>query len=115
MAAKFTAQGNLIDRAFYCERERYHYDFEACTIADGWEQWDTENDASYFGVWIHRADRLVVQFIEGDEVTVSCATDERFSAELTAMAEFYGPPPPSFTTIDNDGTITRHYAERADE
>ena len=34
MAAKFTAQGNLIDRAFYCERERYHYDFEACTIAE---------------------------------------------------------------------------------
>ena len=51
-------------------------------------------------------------FAEGDETRVYCDTAEAYHAELAAMAEFYGPPPRAFRTIDDDGTLTKYYDER---
>lgn len=77
--------------------DRYEYDFKRCNKADGWRQYDTEQDASYFGVWVHPERRVIVTFAEGDETTVECPTQEAFEAEIREMNEFYGSPPPSWT------------------
>lgn len=100
-------------RAFYLGRERYKYDFELCRRADGWCQYDTDQDAWYFGVWYHLDRRVVVTWAEGDETIVVCGTAEAFRAELKEMAEFYGGPPPMAISYDLDGTRTEFYDEEA--
>jgi hypothetical protein len=46
-------RGNTVTNNFFLERDRYHYDFAVCTTDKGWAQYDTEQDAWYFGVWVH--------------------------------------------------------------
>ena len=93
--------------------DRYRYDFELCKAADGWRQYDTNQDAWYFGVWVHESRREIVTFAEGDESRTTCPTVETFRAELAAMAEFYGAPPPAFVVLDGEaGTRTEVYDAR---
>ena len=106
-------QDNTVtDRFVGPHRERYHCDFTQCTVDKGWRQYDTSQDASYFGVWVHEGDRRIVTFAEGDETTTECPSPESFKAELASMAAFYGEPPPAFIAIDNDGTRTDYYDTR---
>ena len=105
-------RGNIIERDFHSMRERYKYDFELCPADDGWIQYDTDQDAWYFGVWVNRERREIVTFAEGDETRVKCLSEESYRAELSDMAEFYGPPPPAFRSIDADGSVTEYYDTR---
>ena len=106
-------RGNPVTMLRHIEgRNRYHYDFEACTPADGWKQYDTDQDAHYFGVWIHLERREILTYAEGDEIRTTCPTPETFRAELDHMAQFYGPPPPYAVAIDHDGTVTHYVQER---
>ena len=106
-------RGNTItDRFVGPFRERYAYDLKICPASDGWRQYDTEQDAPYFGVWVHEGRREIVTFAEGDESRVTCPNVESFRAELAAMADFYGPPPPAFIVIGEDGTRTDVYDPR---
>jgi len=105
-------RGNTIERAFYCNRERYHYDFKACRRKDGWKQYDTEQDAWYFGVWVHLEKRVIVTFAEGDETRVTCPDDLSLKAELMSMESFYGEPPPAAIGVDADGTVTQYFDPR---
>lgn len=89
--------------------DRYQYDFKHCKSADGWKQYDTQQDASYFGVWVHPETRVIVTFAEGDETTVTCPTQEAFEAEIREMNEFYGSPPPACVAIGMDGSVTEYY------
>ena len=98
-------------RAF-CGGERYYWDFGPCGPGTTWKQYDTDQDAWYFGVWVEPERRLVLTYAEGDLSLVECGTAESFKAELANMAEFYGDPPPAFTVIDQDGTVTQHYDTR---
>ena len=102
-------RGNSIERSFN-PSDRYKYDFGKCRE---WTQYDTDQDAWYFGVWVNQRTREILTYAEGDETLVKCPTAESFIAELASMAEFYGPPPPAFTTINfTDNTITKHYDKR---
>ncbi len=93
--------------------ERYAFDFDMCSSSHGWEQYDTSQDAPYFGTWAHERWRLVVTFCEGDLSLVSCPTGDAYRRELASMAETYGDAPHYATAIDMDeGTVTRLYAER---
>jgi hypothetical protein len=93
--------------------ERYEFDFERCAPKKGWKQYDTSQDAWYFGVWVHKERRLILTYAEGDISIVKCPTEESYHAELKNMADFYGPPPPAFTTIDYpSGHVTKFYDER---
>jgi len=106
-------RGNTVaDRFVGPNRDRYAYDLEICPASEGWRQYDTDQDAPYFGVWVHETRREIVTFAEGDEARISCATAESFRAELAAMAAFYGPPPPAFVVLDGDGTRTNVYVPR---
>jgi len=105
--------GNVITRRFFLDRTRYYYDFGECSSANGWQQYDTAQDAWYFGVWVHVEERKVLTWAEGDETLVECPSLESFRAQLDSMAEFYGDPPPAFTVIDFETeTITEVYDTR---
>jgi hypothetical protein len=87
---------------FHPECDRYKFDGDCCS---DWEQYDTKEDAWYFGVWVRRSTRETVTYAEGDITHVTAPTDEAFAAELASMAEFYGEPPPAFRVITGDGQL----------
>lgn len=72
------------------EATRYAYDLIHCATDRGWCQYDTPQDASYFGCWVHHEERLIVTFAEGDVILVDCPTPNQFQQELADMARFYG-------------------------
>ena len=89
--------------------DRYRYDSGQCSPRQGWVQYDTSQDAWYFGIWVHPERREILSYCEGDETLVTCPTQEIFAAELAEMATFYGPPPPAAIGVDADGTTTYYY------
>lgn len=103
--------GNKIVRSFDGQGDRYKFDFEVCKLGNGWAQFDTDQDAWYFGVWVHPGKRMFVTYCEGDVTVVYCSTEITYHAELEYMAKFYGSPPPAFTVI-GDGKVTEYYDER---
>lgn len=104
-------RGNQIKRGFD-HTDRYKFDFGMCSHDKGWVQYDTDQDAWYFGVWVHPEKRLIFTYAEGDTSLVTCPTIESYKAELKSMAEFYGDPPPAFRAISNDGQVTHYYDTR---
>ena len=105
-------RGNKCTSHFVENGERYYYDFEECTPDKGWVQYDTSQDAWYFGVWVNVKDRKVLTYAEGDVTLVECPDDDHLRAELKKMGECYGDPPPAAVGYDNDGTRTEYYDER---
>jgi hypothetical protein len=103
--------GNQVKRSFM-PVDRYYFDFGKCKT---WKQYDTKQDASYFGVWVNEDERRTLTYAEGDITEVYCPTQESFEAELKEMAEFYGEQPPAFISIDADGTQTNFYDTRPGE
>lgn len=90
--------------------DRYEYDCAICPLRDGWKQFDTNEDAWYFGTWYNAALRAIVCFAEGDETVTVCPTPEAFRREMAELAEYWGDPPPAFTTINLEtGAVTEHY------
>ena len=65
--------------------DRYPYDFRVCTIARGWAQIDTGQDASYYGQWINPAKREIFAYCEGDRILTRCKTDAALCAEIARM------------------------------
>ena len=97
-------RGNAVQREYHPFRERYYYDFELCTPEEGWLQYELQQDAPRFGVWVRPGSWEIMVFDEGDELRITCPSAERFDAELTAMAELYGSPSPVFPEGDNRRT-----------
>jgi len=112
MSSRTNERGNIIVDEFTGPfAERYQFDREY--LAAGFKQWDTDQDASYFGVWVHVETRVIVTFAEGDLSTVTCPTDESFKAEIANMRAFYGDVPRAFAILDPDaGTLTNVHVAR---
>ena len=91
--------------------DRYGYDFNLCSAEKGWKQFYTDQDAWYFGVWVHLGKRMIFTYCEGDRILTVCPTIDSFRAELADAEGFYGAPPPAFTII-NDGKITEVFDTR---
>lgn len=89
--------------------ERYFYDFGPL---QSWKQYDTSQDAHYFGVWVNLEQRMTFTYCEGDRILVICPTQESLAAELVDMERFYGDPPPAWIVIDSDGKRTDVYDPR---
>lgn len=102
------SRGNLIFRAEEADshlsiprgESRYHYD---CNLGPDWQQYDTKQDAWYFGVWVDTKGRRVFSYCEGDRTLVECPSKESLSAELTDMEQFYGPQPPALIACTDIG------------
>ena len=56
--------------------------------------------------------REILTYSEGDVIRVTCPDDEHLRAELDAMAESYGPPPPAAVGYDLDGNRIEYYDDR---
>lgn len=114
--SKLPAMGFDIQRAvpgredwFTSDGSRYQIDG---LCGPDWKQYDTAQDAWYFGVWVNIAARQVVTYAEGDLTIGTFATDSALGAELQRMAEFYGAPPPAFIVIDDDSSVTHYFDPR---
>jgi hypothetical protein len=96
--------GCEIHRVFM-DDERYTVDFASDFTAEGWEQYDTDQDAPYFGVWINQKKLLTLTYCEGDWSFVVCPNADAFNAEIQKMNTFYGS---GFIAkvIDTDGSMT---------
>ncbi len=70
--------------------ERYEVDFAPDFSSEGWEQYDTDQDAHYFGVWVNRSRMLTLTYAEGDTSMVVCPDWAHFEAEVRNMGKFYG-------------------------
>ena len=107
---EFNARGAMVVR-WFLDGDRYRYD--AKLHARGWQQWDTDQDAWYFGVWVNASTREVFAYVEGDCIQVQSPDAASFAAELADMERVYGPPPPFAVVLDVDtGTRTECYGER---
>ena len=99
-----------VTRGFDLDGSRYPYDQKLCR--EGWKQFDTTEDAWYFGIWVQVQEFKIVTFAEGDLTEIQCESEDEMRQKLKEMEEFYGSPPPAFRVIDSDGTLTEYYDER---
>ena len=87
-----TEAGCTVRRAWLgTECERYMVDFASDFKAEGWEQFDTRQDASYYGVWVNRRERVILSFSEGDWGLEECETDEQYNAAIGRLCVFHDP------------------------
>ena len=106
-----TGGGKTTNYWFWASGDRYFWDFGPCS-RDGWAQYDTEQDAHYFGVWVNTGTRQVLTYAEGDISLVTCDSVDSLRAQLDRMAEFHGAPPPAFRVINQDGSRIDHFDDR---
>ncbi|GAJ18870.1 unnamed protein product, partial [marine sediment metagenome] len=99
------------ERSFF-STERYRWDFDDKDRAAGWEQYDTSQDAWYFGVWVNKKLLQIRTYAEGDLTLVKCPDAAHFNAEIKSMNEFYEE---GFVakTIDMDAKMTVFRQDRS--
>ena len=101
-------EGNEIREIFH-SAERYLFDFNI--DYSHWIQFDTENDAWYFGVWVSKERLCVLSYVEGDISFVQCPDAEHYDAKMAKLCEFYQPGAHT-VAIDGDGNATHYYQNR---
>lgn len=77
-------RGNLVFDSF-ASINRYFFD----TRLKGFEQFDTEQDAWYFGVWVSAEHLCTVTYCEGDITVVICEDKDHYNAEIQSYIDFY--------------------------
>ena len=82
-------QGNTVHWLFM-PSERYLVDFADDFTAEHWQQYDTDQDAAYFGVWVNPFALRTLTYAEGDWTLVSCLDNQRYNLEIESMNTFYG-------------------------
>ena len=98
------------ERTHRSDIERYHFDLGKCSVANGFAQVDTGQDASYFGTWANPTTCVIVQFTEGDIAIMSDMTPDEFAAELREMKRWTDELGSGFKGIDgamNDDLISK--------
>ncbi|MCT7971190.1 hypothetical protein [Laspinema olomoucense] len=96
------------------DAERYLIDFADDYHEHGLIQYDTNQDAPYFGVWISPSKMLSLTYCEGDWSLVICDNPISFNSEVDSIVEGYEEAP-GFVSVDNEEkTITEHYQQKAE-
>tara|TARA_R100001510_G_C7652578_1_gene210438 strand:- start:722 stop:1126 length:405 start_codon:yes stop_codon:yes gene_type:complete len=90
-------------RRIFADVERYCIDFGALQF--GWDQFDTDQDAPYFGVWTHDKQREVLTVCEGDWTLSTYDDDASYARALAQLREYYGKAPPECRVIGSDGKL----------
>lgn len=81
-------RGNEVRRAFL-PTGRYRIDFADDFKSEGWEQFDTSQDAAYFGVWMNKRLQQTLTYAEGDWTLVICPDWDHYLSEVRSAIEFY--------------------------
>ncbi len=97
-------------RKLFLPADRYLFDFNLDLKA--WLQFDTDSDASYFGIWVNKTTLRILSYVEGDVSFTQCPDAVAFDAEIAALCSFYGTSA-SFVVIDvDDNAATAFYQDR---
>ena len=81
--------GQTVTRGWMVHSDRSRFDHVLCRRGDGWEQYDTPQDASYYGVWVHPPERLIATYTERDWTLTECASSAVFWVALEDLARFH--------------------------
>lgn len=82
-------QGNTVVHR-HRSADRYVFDFDADFRKAGWLQFDTNQDAWYYGVWANPRLLRTLSYCEGDVYLVVCPDVEHYNAEIRALCDFHG-------------------------
>lgn len=97
-----TQFGNECYRTF-APSERYIVDFAKDFVKSDWKQFDTSQDAHYFGVWVNPEELKILTYAEGDWNLIVCERIGAYNDEIRFMNEFYSEGF-EFKVIDENGT-----------
>ena len=70
----------------FAPADRYTYDFGVCSYAKGFAQFDSPQDASYYGMWCSPTRRMIVSYCEGDVTMHEAETDQEFVEALDKIS-----------------------------
>jgi hypothetical protein len=104
--------GVEVFRTFIEDGSRYMFDTGPCSRKEGFRQYDTDQDAWYFGVWVNMEKRIVVTYAEGDLYVKVFPDEAVFRKGLEEMSDYYGPQPPAMIAYDTDGIRSEFYSVR---
>lgn len=93
-----TKAGNKLEVAWFSS-ERYAFD-SSSEYKNGWRQYDSKQDAWYYGVWYNPQTLQTLTYAEGDIHLVTCETWDKFKEEMVNMDEFHGKPIPAYIVGD---------------
>ena len=82
------SRGNMI----YCvhmRADRYKIDFAESFSVEEWEQYDTSQDAPYFGVWVNKVTMQILTYCEGDWELTDCPDAKHFNREIEVLNAAY--------------------------
>ena len=87
-------------KRIFCNGNRYQFDFNLCSIANGYAQLDTTQDASYFGTWINPFIFRIINFCEGDVTIFNMKDSKELKKELENLEKWNYYNGHSFKGID---------------
>ena len=102
--------GNQVDYYYDGSMDRSRYSWDGQHKA-GWLQYDTDQDAIYFGDWVNKQRLQIRTYCEGDFSVVTCPDADHFDAQLVSMDKCYGKSPFA-STMDEYGNWTEHFESR---
>lgn len=80
--------GNRLWDCSACGGDRYAFDFAHCGLKSDWYQYDTAQDANYYGIWVNPVKRQIVSYTEGDIRFIQADDADGYRAELASMDEW---------------------------
>lgn len=80
--------------------DRYVYDFGLCSTKNGFAQFDTGQDASYYGTWANPHKLAIVCYCEGDVTATMCDNVAEFVSEMNKLKEWNEESGNGFKGID---------------
>ncbi len=107
-----TSAGCTCRKAFL-PSERYIIDFAEDFNTEGWQQFDTDQDAHYFGVWINARQRLILTYCEGDWTLEECPSTDHYRDAVKRLCDFYGEGR-ICRVIDDKGGVTDYVQDRSE-
>lgn len=66
----------------HTHENRYAFDFGDCSTAKGYAQFDTRQDAHYYGNWVNPTTFRLVSYAEGDVTVTVCDDAAEFVAQV---------------------------------
>lgn len=99
-------------RRHFASTGRYVVDFAPGFTSSSWVQFDTPDDAAYFGLWVDPVRWLTLCYTEGDWTFCEFSSAEAYNARIRALCEFHEPTRYALA-IDKDGA-TAYYQDRVE-
>jgi hypothetical protein len=109
-----TSHGSRLAWLFHCDSSRYRVEAVVCPSSDGWIQFDTDQDAWYYGVWVNPSLKSIVTYAEGDLHITTSQTNEQWNEEVDSLLEFHQEEPIVASAMSEDGTWTQYQAKWPD-